>query len=128
MAVVAAHPHSGTIALYFPVGDETTALTTGTAKLSISLPFAMRLTAVRACLATASSSGNVTVDINEAGVSILSTVITIEASEKSSVTAATQPVISDKELADDALITVDIDGAGTNAAGLKLWLIGIRTA
>jgi len=104
--------------------DETTALTTGTAKITFRMPYAMTLTAVRASLSTASSSGLPAIDINEAGVSILSTTITIDVSEKTSTTAATPAVISDANLADDAEITVDIDTAGTGAKGLKITLIG----
>ena len=106
--------------------DETTALTTGT-KAAFRMPFAMTVTAVRATLTTASSSGVVTVDINDSGTTILSTKITIDANEKTSTTAATPAVISDSALADDAEITIDIDGAGTGAAGLKVWILGTRT-
>ena len=60
---------------------------------------------------------------------MLSTVISIDATEKTSTTAATPPVISDSALADDAEITVDIDQVGSTIAGtgLKIWLIGTRT-
>lgn len=109
------------------VGDDTTTLTTGTAKVTFRMPFAMRLTQIpRASLATVSSSGIPTVDINEAGVSILSTKLTIDANEKTSVTAATAAVLSDSDLADDAEITIDIDVAGTGAKGLKVSLFGVR--
>lgn len=108
------------------VGDETTALTTGTAKVTFRMPFAMTLSAVRASLTTVSSSGLPTIDINEAGSTILSTKLTIDASEKTSTAAATPAVISDTALADDAEITIDIDVAGTGAAGLKVALIGTR--
>lgn len=108
------------------LSDETTAITTGTAKATIRMPFAMTLTGVRASLSTASSSGLVTVDINEGGASILSTKLTIDATEKTSTTAAAASVISDAALADDAEITFDIDTAGTGATGLKVWLIGTR--
>lgn len=104
--------------------DETTALTTGTAKVTFRMPCAVTLTAVRASISTVSSSGIVTVDINEAGATILSTKLTIDVGEKTSVTAAVPPVISDAALADDAEITVDIDVAGTGAKGLKIFLIG----
>lgn len=106
--------------------DETTELAAGTAKITFRMPFAMTVTAVRASLTTASSSGLVTVDINESGASILSTKLTIDQGEKTSTTAATAAVISDSALADDAEITIDIDGAGTGAAGLKVYLIGTR--
>jgi hypothetical protein len=106
--------------------DETTAITTGTAKVTFRAPYAFTLTAVRATLTTVSSSGTPTVDINESGTTVLSTKLTIDASEKTSTTAATAAVISDSAIADDAEITIDIDTAGTGAAGLKVWLIGTR--
>tara|TARA_R110002020_G_scaffold83767_4_gene208053 strand:+ start:907 stop:2265 length:1359 start_codon:yes stop_codon:yes gene_type:complete len=108
--------------------DETTALTTGAAKATFRMPHAMTLTAVRASVTTAPVGSVLTVDINEGGSTILSTKITIDASEKTSTTAATPPVISDSALADDAEITVDIDtvGSSTAGAGLKIWLIGTR--
>ncbi|HEY6804939.1 MAG TPA: hypothetical protein VI306_15295 [Pyrinomonadaceae bacterium] len=114
------------VELFFAVGDETTSLTTGTAKLTFRMPFAMVLTSVRASLATASSSGTPTFDINVDGSTILSTKLTIDATEKTSVTAAAAAVISDDDLADDAEITIDIDVAGTGAKGAKIWLIGTR--
>ena len=106
--------------------DETTALTAGTGKVTFRMPYAMTLTGVRASLTTAQTSGSIfTVDINEAGTSILSTKLTIDNGEKTSTTATAAPVISDTALADDAEITIDIDqiGDGT-AAGLKVYLIG----
>ena len=108
------------------VSDEETAITTGNAKVTFRMPFAMTLTAVRASLTTASTSGLPTFDINEGGSTILSTKITIDANEKTSTTAATAPVISDTALADDAEITIDIDVAGTGAKGAKVYLIGRR--
>ena len=108
------------------VSDEETAITTGNAKVTFRMPFAMTLTAVRASLTTASTSGLPTFDINEGGSTILSTKITIDANEKTSTTAATAAVISDSALADDAEITIDIDTAGTGAKGAKVYLIGRR--
>lgn len=109
--------------------DETTALTTGTAKVTFRMPFAFVLTEVRASLTTAQTSGSIfTVDINEAGASVLSTKITVDNGEKTSTTAATAPAISDLNLADDAEITVDIDQVGDGTAkGLKVYLIGRPT-
>ena len=114
------------------VGDESTPITTGTAKVTFRMPFALTLNAgnagVRGSLTTASSSGIPTVDINETGSgTILSTKLTIDANEKTSLTAATVVVVSDTALADDAEVTIDIDVAGTGAAGLKVYLIGVRT-
>lgn len=109
--------------------DETTALTSGTSKVTFRMPYAMTLTAVRASLTTAQTSGSIfTVDINEAGTSILSTKLTIDNTEKTSTTAATPAVISDASLADDAEITIDIDQVGDGTAkGLKVYLIGTPT-
>ena len=111
------------VELVVACSDETTAITTGLAKVSFRMPFAMTLNAgnlgVKAALTTSSSSGIPTFDINEAGVTILSTKLTIDASETTSKSAATAVVISDTALADDAVITIDFDVAGTGAAGGK---------
>ncbi len=109
--------------------DETTPLTTGNGKVTFRMPYAFTLTAIRASLTTAQASGSIlTVDVNENGVSILSTPLTIDNTEKTSTTAATPAVISDTALADDAEITIDIDQVGSgSAAGLKVALIGYKT-
>jgi hypothetical protein len=106
------------------VSDETTALTTGTAKITFRAPFAMTLTQIpRASVATASTSGLVTVDINESGTSVLgANKLSIDANEKTSTTAATATTLADTSIADDAEITIDIDAAGTGAKGLKIHL------
>lgn len=109
------------------LSDETTAITTGTNKATMSLPYAFTVTSVYATLNTASSSGIPTVDINEAGTTILSTKLTIDASEKTSATAATAAVISDASIAANAEIGFDIDVAGTGAKGLKVFIQGYRT-
>ena len=110
--------------------DETTALTTGTAKTTFRMPFAMTLTGVRASLTGAgSTSGTTTVDINEGGSSVLSTELTIDYGEKTSTTAATPAVISDSALADDAEITIDVDAVtgGADETGLKVTLTETRS-
>lgn len=128
--VTSVNGDTGAVIVPVPIGiacsDETTALTTGTAKVTFRMPYAMTLTGVRATLSTAQASGSIfTVDINESGTTILSTKLTIDNTEKTSTTAATPPVISDSSLADDAEMTVDIDQIGDGTAkGLKVWLIG----
>ncbi len=108
--------------------DETTALTTGTAKVTFRTPAAFTLTGVRASLTTAQASGSIfTVDINQNGSSVLGTKLTIDNTEKTSVTAATQATITTSAITDDAEITVDIDQIGDGTAkGLKITLIGVR--
>lgn len=115
-------------ALIVAASDETTALTAGTGKVAFRMPFAFTLTGVRASLSTAQTSGStLTVDVNEAGTTILSTKLTIDNTEKTSTTAAVQPVVSDVTLADDAEITIDIDTVGDGTAkGLKVTLLGYR--
>lgn len=116
------------VALALAASDESTALTTGTGKMTFRMPYAMTLTEVRASLTTPQTSGSIfTVDVNESGVSILSTKLTIDNGEKTSTSAATSAVISDSSLADDAEITIDIDQVGDGTAkGLKVYLIGTK--
>lgn len=116
------------VSLVIAASDESTALSTGTGKVTFRMPYAMTLTEVRASLTTAQASGSTfTVDINEDGASILSTKLTIDNTEKTSTTATTPAVISDTALADDAEITVDIDQIGDGTAkGLKITLIGVK--
>jgi len=108
--------------------DETAALTTGAAKTTFRMPYGFTLSDVRASATTAPTGANLVVDINEGGVSILSTKLSIDVSEKTSTTAATPAVISDSALADDAEITIDIDQIGSTVAGagLKVYLIGTQ--
>jgi hypothetical protein len=110
------------------VSDEVTALSTGTSKITFRMPYAMTVTGVRASLSVAQTSGSIlTIDINEGGSSILSTKLTIDNTERTSVTATTAPVISDSSLSDDAEITIDIDQIGDGTAkGLKITIIGTR--
>ena len=104
--------------------DETSTITTGTAKITFRMPAAVTLSDVRSSLTTTSSSGLPTVDINEDGATILSTKLSIDVGELTSTTADDAPVISDVNIADDAEITIDIDISGTGAAGLKVTFIG----
>jgi hypothetical protein len=115
-------------AIQLAASDETTALTTGTAKMTFRMPHAMTLTSVRASLTTAQTSGSIfTVDINQGGVSVLGTKLTIDNTEKTSVTAVTPATITTSALTDDSEITIDIDQIGDGTAkGLKITIIGTR--
>ena len=119
---------SGNVFMTVALSDETTAITTGTGKITFRAPHAMTLNQIpRASLSTASSSGNPAVNIKVGGTSIFSTTLTIDANEKTSTTAATPAVLSTTSIADDAEITMDIDTAGTGATGLKVTLYYRRT-
>jgi hypothetical protein len=116
--------------LMIAISDETTALTTGTAKVTFRMPFACSMTAIpRANVNTVSSSGLPTFDIKKNGTTIFSTPLTIDASEKTSVTAATPAVLtsSPTTFADDDEITIDISTAGTGTKGAKITLNVVRT-
>lgn len=108
--------------------DLSTSITTGTDKAYLRAPCPMLLTDVRASLYGQSTSGTVTVDINDGGQTILGTKLTIDQDEKTSTTAAAAHAFTEggAVIADDALLTVDIDGAGTSAEGLAITLIGLR--
>ena len=121
-------PSTSVVTIPIACSDETTALTTDTAVVTFRMPYAMTLTEVRASVTTAPTGAALQVDINETGATVLSTKLTIDATEKTSTTAATPAVISDAALADDAEITIDIDAVGSTVAGagLKVYLIGTR--
>lgn len=85
---------------------------------------------MRASVTTAPTGSTLIVDINENGTTIMAvTKLSIDASEKTSTTAASAAVVSDTALADDAEITIDIDQVGSTiaGAGLKVTLLGYRT-
>jgi hypothetical protein len=93
-------------------------------------PYAFSITSIpRASLATASTSGIPTVDINVGGTSILTNKLTIDANELTSTTAATAATLTNNptNVSDDAEITFDIDTAGTGAKGLKVTIFHTKS-
>ena len=111
--------------LGFALGAEDADLVVATDVLSINMPnFATELVGVCAYVKTAPTGSVATFDLNEGGTSVLSTKITIDATEFNSETAAIPPVISDSTIAANAVLTVDIDGVGSTIAGAggKFWL------
>lgn len=117
------------VLLQFAASDEGTALTTGTAKVTLRGPnYAWTLQEINASLSVAQTSGStLTVDVNEAGASLLSTKLTFDNTERTTLTATTAPVISDSAIAANAEITVDIDTVGDGTAkGLKITMMGVR--
>lgn len=126
---ITASSSTPTESMIIACSDESTAITTGTAKVTFRMPYAFTLSAVRASVTTAPTGSTILIDINEGGSTILSTKLMIDASEKTSTTATTPAVISDVSLADDAEITIDFDQVGSTiaGAGVKVYLIGTRT-
>lgn len=112
----------------YELGDETTILTTGTKK-TIRLPVNFTLIKAKASLTTASSAGNVIIDIKLNGSSIFGTnKLSIDAGENTTATAATAVSYSNNSLTDDGELTFVVTSSGANATGLKIWLIGRYTA
>ncbi len=109
--------------------DETTSLTVGTGKITFRVLDAFTLSAVRIAVNTAPTGSTLIVDVNKNGVSIFSTRVTIDASEKTSVTAAVAAVLSTTSFAADDEISIDIDQIGSTiaGAGLKVAFLGNYT-
>ena len=103
----------------------------GTSKATFINPFAtpFAVVGVVGSLKVAQTSGSIfTMDINEAGASILSTKLTIDNGEKNSSTAAIAAVISDASIAAYAEITVDIDQIGDGTASEPVvYILGYPT-
>jgi len=109
--------------------DEATALTTGDGKLIFCVPLelnGMNLVQAEAYISTVSSSGAPTIQIRNVtdSADMLSTAITIDASEYTSYTGATRSVVdgAHDDVATGDLIAVDVDGAGTGGKGLGVIL------
>lgn len=108
--------------------DDISPLTSGNSKVTFRTPCAFELTGVKASVNTAPVGSPLVVDINKNGTSVLSTKLSIDAGETTSVTAAIPPVLIATTFASDDIISVDIDQAVGNQAGtgLKVTVIGIR--
>lgn len=118
-----------TQAIVVAASDETSNLAIGNAVITFRMPYAFKLTGVKASVTTAPTGAAITADVNKNGISIFSTKITIDATEKTSATADTPSALTTTDLADDDEITVDIDGIGSTVAGagLKIYLLGYPT-
>ena len=120
---------ANTTSFILACSDETTAISDTGTVLTFYMPYDYTVTGVRASLTTTSSSGTPTIDISEEGTSIMTTTkITVDAGDLLSTDSATQPVLTDTALADEAKITIDVDVTGTDATGLKVYIIGYRVA
>ena len=124
------HPASAIYSLPFELGinvtDETTTLSSGSAKTTFRMPRSITLESVKASVTNASTLGVIQIDVNKNGSSIFSTELTIDETQRTSTTASVPAVISDTDLVDDSEITIDIDLPGTDASGLKVWFLGTR--
>lgn len=85
------------------------------------------LVEVIASVLVPSTSGLPQFAVKKNGTTMLSTNVTIDANEQSSITAATPPVISVSAIAKGDLITCDIVTAGTGTKGAQIGLGILRT-
>lgn len=108
------------------LSDETTAVTTGTGKVTFHMPYAFKLQKVKAGLSTASTSGSATFDLKHNGTSVFSTQVSVDANSRFSDSASVPSVLaaSPVAIASGEVMTADVITAGTGATGAKLYLIG----
>lgn len=107
--------------MHVAASDETTNITAGATKVTFYSPIAWTLTGVTATLTT-SGSTTTTVDVNYNGSTVFSSPITLASGVFFNSSATTT-----SSIAQNGRFTVDIDGAGTNAKGLKVILTGNKT-
>jgi hypothetical protein len=108
------YPYDMTVA----ASDETTAITTGTAKVTFLAPRDFTLTGLTATFTTTGSTDSV-IDVNYNGTSVLATPLTIPSGNYYSATTTTTSAITQYNT-----FSVDIDTAGTDATGFKVILLG----
>lgn len=109
------------------VSDETTDLSTGTAKITFRAPYALENITFRANVNEAPTGSTIVVDINKNGSTMMTTnKLTIDASEETSVSAATAVGMTTTTCSDDDEFTVDVDQVGSTTAGkgLKITMYG----
>lgn len=102
------------------LSDMTTDLTTGTAKAAWFAPEDGNLVSVFTGLHDPSSSGSVTVDMNDSGGSVFTTLPSIDATEATSITGTAAVLDGTVSFVRGDKFTFDIDAAGTDAKGLQV--------
>jgi hypothetical protein len=110
--------------LVIPCSASKTDLAVSTGAFSMPVFEAFKITDLEAGVTTAPVGSAITADIKKNGTTILSTIITIDANETTTLTAATPPVISDGVFAVGDVLSIDITQVGSSTAGqeLKVWL------
>jgi hypothetical protein len=97
------------------------------AVVTVPIPKDVTVEDLSAFLNEPSTSGNVVLDLNVNGVSVLSTKLTVNQDENSSDAAGTTAfVLTQPNWNKGDVLTLDVDTAGLNAAGGKLTISGQR--
>ena len=116
--------------VHIKVVDDLTAAATGDGKFIFMIPQwwdGMRLIGCHAYVTGASSSGALTIQLRNVtdSVDMLSTALTIDVSELSSLTAATPAVINinNADVSSGDQIAIDVDSSGTSSEGLGVILL-----
>lgn len=116
-----------TIIIYLsPIGTNAT-VGTGRARID-PLPWGFTISSIVLTVTTAPTGSAMIVDLNDDGVSMFSTRISIDAGETSSATAAAPYMLASSTIASGSILTVDIDQVGATVAGQRpqLTIVGVR--
>lgn len=115
--------------LKMAASDETTTITTGTAKLTAHVDSDFKLDDIMVGLNAVSTSGLPQFNIKKNGMTIFTTNITVDANESTNLTAATPYVLATTPttFVRGDVITIDFVAVGTGAKGVKVYIRGTRT-
>lgn len=104
-------------------------LTTGTVKWGYDMPFDFTVLRVYATLITAPTGSSVQIDINDEGVSLLNSVLSIAVSTNNAETTSFSGATNSYDLSKNDHLSYDIDQIGSTiaGAGLTVFMEGIRT-
>ena len=109
--------------------DEITAVVTAVGVMQFRMPYAMTGSSIRASLGSACATGTFTLDVLVGAATVFSTLLTVDATEKTSTTAAIPAVLSVTAWPDDSAVSISVTGQGDGTAtGLKITMIGTRSA
>ena len=108
--------------------DELTPLEVATTLTTFRAPYALTLAYIRCSLTTAPIGADLIVDVKVTGVTVFSTPMHIDSTERTSVTAITQAVLNIINIVDDTEFTVDVlqIGSSTAGTGLKVAVTGTK--
>jgi microcystin-dependent protein len=118
---------SGLEAYMFACSDETTAISAPGEVIRIRMPYEFVPTGARIYVNSAATTGTFEVSATVNGNPMFSTNLTIDASERTSKTAAVPAVLAISNIADDAEIIVSVvNAADGTVRGLKMIIYGYR--
>lgn len=108
--------------------DETTPLEVATTLTTFRAPYALTLSYVRCSVTVAPTGADLIIDVKATGVSLFNTLMHIDPSERTSVTAIIQSVLNIVNIVDDTEFTVDVSQIGSiiAGAGLKVAVTGSK--